>query len=297
MKLKMSDIIRFGKHNGKSLEYIYKYERGYANWLLKEKPVSMPIHQYQQLEELHLEQLKSLETDNILSKAYYNTALYRELVKDVRTYINNKYPIISADIQFDNSIICEMIAGISDNKYYIDGINVEIPRLDIFDTKFEELRRLQKEQLESDKAEVRPSHKVCKFDINLNEFCDIHKNVPLSGKWMIYLNKIKEDEEGYTEIDRCWRIIVQNAPYIFTYGNKCFTANVSTRRHNPTSNSGIDIGVILLNCDDEYKHEMITRFRSLYTYNKEIYWKSDEATRNGVYAKYNMRASSDVSYP
>ncbi len=300
---RMTDILSFGKYKGTSLYDLVNDDIGYANWIIRIKPACASKYQINKLTQL----INNIIYDDIINNAYYNSELYKEFKCNVEVFITHKYSSIPKDIIdsiIDDTYICEILNTHTGTLYSISTIvdNVEYkimtPTLNDFDTKFQKLAEMQRTQIENDKTELRPSRRISMYWAHLSDYVNIkysHKHTNESGKWMLFLNKIKEDENGYTELDRCWKLIIDNYKDLFEYDGEWFSAKVSTRRPNPNSNSPTD-GVIILYCSEKYKTDMINKIRRLYKYDKPIYWKLDSWAGN-KYSKDGIKSSSDVSYP
>jgi len=310
----MSDIITFGKYKGKTLSELLSIDLSYANWILDKNIKCMPEDQLKKLKEMLHSDGYNISSDSLLSSAYYNTSLYAKLKHTLQSKLSEtKTEDDDDDIDYDDymeNILCSIVEF--DDEYYYDPINTFIYKtIDDLDDGFIELRKLKIKQSHEDTTnKKRPSRCITQYWRYIRELVDFSNRPSEShedmsgfmsgdtpnnkmGKWLVFLNKIKEDEEGYTELDRCWNLIAENHNYLFTYGKVKFTAKVSTRRPNPNSRNKVD-GVIILYCTEKYKTKMIERFLSIYKYDKQIYWKLD---CNNNYAKDNVKASDDVFYP
>lgn len=294
----MSELITFGKYKGMSLLELVSYDIDYVNWLIKTKPKCMSEKHLNTLKELSMNKMRLTTIDSQLTSAYYNSPLYVELNNQLKNNLSN-----IDDEKYEDSIeyILQSIMYDKDENvyWYIPGKKYTYKSIADLDIRIIELYKLYKKQYNEDRNEKRPSKCITRYWRMLSEFCKISGETRHyesdSGKWMLFLNKSHEDENGYTELDRGWHIIVENAEHIFKYDGLRFDAKVSTCKPNSNANSTTD-GVIILYCNQKYKTEMINRVRSIYKYDKPIYWKLDKLAGN-VYAKDGIKVSSDVSYP
>ncbi len=296
----MTDSIGFGKYKGLGLSQLIETDMGYAKWLIKTQPKCMPRRTYDKLYQLintHLEY-----TNPVINTAYYKSDLYKEFGIAYKTLFTERFKDIPTNI-LEKSFTDDAIDSFLRSDCCIAPDSKcnpwDLPSFEDFDKKFQPLKDLVVSQLEKDKVEKRPSRRLVNYWAHLSEFTPFIKRESGfngTGKWLVYLNKIDEDIDGNTELDRCWNIIVKNAQSLFNFDTIQYSAKVSTMRPNPNSTNTND-GVIILYCSEKHKTAMITEFRKLYDYAKPIYWKSNDATFSNAYAKDGTKASSDVSYP
>lgn len=101
------------------------------------------------------------------------------------------------------------------------------------------------------------------------------------GKWMLFYNKIIQDSNGLTELDKMWKLI--NKKYKSKYSIKC-----STCLCNPNTNNYTD-GVIIIYSKLSDKDYIIKKIHDIVTLTSKVFWKNNNCN---VYSKDGYITSS-----
>ena len=115
-----------------------------------------------------------------------------------------------------------------------------------------------------------------------------------TGKWTLFFDKMKENADGLTELDICYRLLQENFASIT---NK-YSFKVSTRRPNPNA-ANSRTGVVVVYCSEEDRVEIFLQLARLLSLKRgKYYWKHHKSTyaKDGVKASdfcYTLDADSD----
>jgi len=104
-----------------------------------------------------------------------------------------------------------------------------------------------------------------------------------TGKWTLFFDKMKENAEGLTELDICYRSLQEN----FASITSKHSFKVSTRR--PNSNAAhSQTGVVVVYCNEDDRVEIFLQLAQLLSLKKgKYYWKYHTSR----YAKDGVKAS------
>lgn len=299
----MTEYLTFGKYKGYTINDIVHCDKLYAE-KLAHKQNKLSENQYHLLKILLNSVKHYYKYDYILSQAYYATTQYYDFCDDVQAYLSRLYvlPIKTirkiVHLQLDYDM---MLFGNTRSIKYNDII-INLPTFLHFGHKYVELRELQRRQIMDDLyyAYLIPSQRFAHSWYYLVDYLDqsirndfMYNKYPVMGYWTISLNKTAQDADGFTEIDRCWEICINNFDYLFRFGDGFYDAIINSRRPESKLLSYTDATIRLL-CSDLHRVDFINRFRSIYKYDWPIFWTS--FNRKHIY-DYDDLYSGDVSLP
>ena len=120
------------------------------------------------------------------------------------------------------------------------------------------LRKIEEENKIWDSQQNLPSKMILNFWVFPKNITKLNMG---SGKWCLFYNRINEDENGLTELDKNYLFLLKKYDTITTK----FTFKCSTRRINQDNIGSDDFrnGVIIIYCDELTRDEIIQKIDDL----------------------------------
>ncbi|CAK8690834.1 unnamed protein product [Clavelina lepadiformis] len=251
----MSQVMDFGKYRGHTFQYVLDTDPGYARWAFNTFSKNARGKAQEDFLEFLIEHLKEpdLTKDPVLKTAWYTDPQAKMLVDYGLT------PNLRS-ISFNNRITLDMTYGKEDDvdphKYlllldkdlssqYAGDLSFTVS-LDFTNNVCYYLKpeivncalKVRKKFLDNTEADEhykglgQPSKIVLDYWLFPPESSRTESGRPTStGKWTLFFNKLKENEDGLTDLDVCYQRLRDNVQLL----NVPF--KVSTRRPNPNASN------------------------------------------------------------
>jgi hypothetical protein len=252
--------LTFGKYKGRTVDEVVKLDFNYTAWIIRTEPSAISSDQMDRM--LKLFNDYNCFANPMLQTAHYTHPLYAEFCK----YVDEK--MLASGIVLLNDFknpYDEVLQGnpIGENKICGEyTLTVRLPE------KFSELKRNYDEFVATNGSETLPSRHYLNELLICHLRNSVHCVTVLNDYWVLELDNSIKDADETTELDRCWKMCVENIERILEHDGSI--ASTTSRPYKIKNNRN---GYIRIYCSDCYKTETINRFRELYKYDKPIYWR------------------------
>ena len=292
-------MISFGKYKNQTIDWLVQNDVNYCKWAIENltnsnsSTIKSLIKQLKEkYDKTYANCINFAESDKLLQTAWYTKNSAKKLLKydldpSLSTFSEDhlKKPIFEdEDVDLIDYLdylgIC-----VKNNRDALDKIhdlgltiNDKIIKRKIAKSAIA-LRPIYDKNRKWDKKQIHPTKIILKNWL----FPKTIKNIG-TGKWCLYFDKMNEDENGLTELDRNYLILKEN------YGKitKQFDFKCSTRKPNPNAGNDNTNGVIIIYCDENTRDKIIKKIDKLLCLKGKIYWKE----HSNSYAKTGVKASN-----
>jgi len=104
------------------------------------------------------------------------------------------------------------------------------------------------------------------------------KRTHSTGRWIMFFDRVKEDEKGLTELDRAYQLLKDNFDDI---GHNYYF-KVSTRRPNPNAERE-DKGALVVFCNEDDREDIAEKLDDLLVLERRVWWKSHDGKTKHAY--------------
>jgi len=301
-------VLRFGKYKGWEMQSVLDADPNYARWALQTLASSTYKSQLDFVRYIRKHFVDDFDytQDALLKDAWYldpraQVLTDHDLDPELKCFVYDAY----ADT--DRSFIHCNVDAVSEKEYrsmldqdllklYDDDCYIVCLSTGTFYLKPEvvnaaySLREKFRKYQEADKLHITagtPSKVVNQYWMSPRHLASIS-----TGKWTLFFDKSKENEDGLTELDICYRLLRENSALIA--GLTAF--KVSTRRPNSNA-ANKQQGVAVIYCDEAGRVDVLLQLAALLSLkNRRYYWKYHTSR----YSKDGIKASDfyyDLNVP
>jgi hypothetical protein len=291
-------IIYFGKYKGSTFREVYENDKNYSLWCLDN--FSKSNDNQRQFCEYVTELMNKGDkvTDKLLKKAWYNQP---------EAAILKKYNIDEIDLDDYNGVAPELL--IAENEIDLEDYKKQIAvttkkNMDIIlsGKKISGVRYYMTPEIVNAKLQLYPTYlRNVKQDNNYmdlkvpSKVITIHwlspQNIKTShgdGKWYLFFDRLTEDENKLTLLDKNFQIICNNYKKIMSHKDVTYEMKCSTLR--PGESSSKTEGVILIYTSEKDRDIIIDQVRRYIYYPKTAFWKyHKEIGKNKKVATYESK--------
>ena len=284
-------MMAFGKHKGKTLEEIEHADPSYIDWLLSlSDPKRIKIQQQCKL-------IKNKRNDVLCEDKYLKNAWYSQPAAEILV----KYHLdpslcgfwglgVDKQVEMFESVTASTMEKAALAEYTKQIGHEQSPEnaysflwdnnllFSVDDSLFKveiakaalSLRECVKNNQDQDSINREiPSKLILPYWCKCRPESSGKKDNEGTGKWLLFYDKLLEDERGLTELDRAYMTLSAHCQQI----SEQFYFKCSTRRPNPNSNN-VHSGVICYYCDENSRDSVILKIHELLRLECTVYWKS-----------------------
>ena len=310
----MNKDINFGKYKLKTFEYVLLNDYNYCEWILKQNSNNKNIIEFKEFIINNKKENKIIiNNDNyyninyniLLDLLFHNNNNFNYYIKikylddkfdnekKIETYIkqidDNIIEIILKNTIKSISFICNLTNNIKYQKileilYTNNFIILDVDNDIIYLINYNIINKFYILYIQNEINDeiYRKKHQPSKINNSYWIFNKRSLTTIGSGKWCLFYDKIIEDNDGLTELDKMYQKIINN--YNSKYNIKC-----STNLYNPNTIENNTNGVIILYTGYDDKYTIIQEIDKIIQLKPIVYWKSND---NYTYSKNNIKSSN-----